>query len=214
MHGRVKFFDPVKKFGYITTDELNEDVFVHLSDVRGQASLTIGQELTFDVINNHRGPAARNVKLSHSASPLNSEFRGRSQSIPNFSLTPRSAFRFYGGVAGFLIVTVVAIITPTLQIPPLVAYLLSINAVTFLFFGYDKAIAGRGIVRVPEKILHALALAGGSPGALIAMKAFRHKTIKGSFQIWYWVIVAGQLIALSMLGFDWNFFQPVLDRAR
>ena len=75
----------------------------------------------------------------------------------------------------------------------LLAYLLSINLATFLLYGYDKFILSGEKLRVPELNLQALALLGGSPSALLAQKYFRHKTVKGSFQLIYWLIVLVQL---------------------
>ena len=75
-------------------------------------------------------------------------------------------------------------------------YLIATNVVTFLFYGYDKWIAGSSFTRLPEKVLHGLAVLGGSPAALIAQKLFRHKTIKKSFQIVYWLIVVIQIVGL------------------
>jgi len=70
---------------------------------------------------------------------------------------------------------------------------------TFLLYGYDKLSAIQKWLRVPEYNLQALALLGGSPSALVAQKFFRHKTIKGSFQLLYWGIVILQIIALFFL---------------
>ena len=69
-----------------------------------------------------------------------------------------------------------------LGLPILYAYLIGINVVTILLYGYDKrqAIVGGG--RVPEVILHLVALVGGSGGALVAQILFRHKTRKFSFR--------------------------------
>ena len=42
----------------------------------------------------------------------------------------------------------------------------------------------------PEAYVHALELAGGWPGALLAQQGFRHKTRKVSYQALFWLIVA------------------------
>ncbi len=78
-----------------------------------------------------------------------------------------------------------------------VAWLAAISAVTFLTYGYDKAVAGSARVRVPEAVLLALALSGGTLGALAAMLLFRHKTAKSSFRLKFLgiVLVQGLLIA-------------------
>jgi uncharacterized membrane protein YsdA (DUF1294 family) len=74
------------------------------------------------------------------------------------------------------------------------------SLVTFLVYGYDKAQARNGGWRVPEKVLHILALAGGFAGGWAGRSVFRHKTKKVFFTfilavstllhlaIWYWLI--------------------------
>lgn len=57
-----------------------------------------------------------------------------------------------------------------------------LSASTFLLYGADKAAARQGGNRVPENILHLLALLGGWPGAILAQRLFRHKTGKRAFQ--------------------------------
>lgn len=61
-------------------------------------------------------------------------------------------------------------------------YLAAVNLVTFTVYGVDKAKARRGAWRVPEKTLFLLPLLGGSIGALLGMRTFRHKT-----KHWYFV---------------------------
>lgn len=76
---------------------------------------------------------------------------------------------------------------------------LALNATTVLVFAYDKAIAGGARRRVPERTLLTLALLGGSPGALLAMGLFRHKTAKAAFRRAMLVIVAAQLALLALV---------------
>ncbi|WP_339532448.1 DUF1294 domain-containing protein [Pseudomonas mucidolens] len=71
---------------------------------------------------------------------------------------------------------------------PLAAYGL-VSVVTFFLYWSDKRKAEGGNWRTPEKILHALELAGGWPGALIAQQVFRHKTRKVAYQAVFWLIV-------------------------
>jgi uncharacterized membrane protein YsdA (DUF1294 family) len=72
-------------------------------------------------------------------------------------------------------------------------WLAVVNGITFIYYGYDKARARGGEGRVPEVVLHGLAAVGGSPAAYLAMRLFRHKTVKGSFRILFWCIVLLQL---------------------
>lgn len=64
----------------------------------------------------------------------------------------------------------------------LVVYLAAINLATFIVYGADKRRARKGKWRVPEKTLFLLPLLGGSVGALLGMRVFRHKT-----RHWYFV---------------------------
>jgi uncharacterized membrane protein YsdA (DUF1294 family) len=57
------------------------------------------------------------------------------------------------------------------------------GAVTFAYYGFDKRQAGRGGWRVPESILHLLAVTGGFLGGWGGMVYFRHKTQKPVFKV-------------------------------
>jgi uncharacterized membrane protein YsdA (DUF1294 family) len=71
---------------------------------------------------------------------------------------------------------------------PLAAYGL-VSVVAFLLYWSDKRKARTDSWRTPENILHAVELAGGWPGALIAQQVLRHKTRKVPYQVLFWVIV-------------------------
>ena len=73
-------------------------------------------------------------------------------------------------------------------------YILLINLITFLLFGIDKYKAKKGLWRIPEKVLFLFAILGGSVGALIGMKVFRHKTKHKSFTIGIPAILIIQII--------------------
>ena len=71
---------------------------------------------------------------------------------------------------------------------PMVAYG-SVSLVALLLYWSDKRKARADAWRTPENVLHAVELAGGWPGALLAQQVFRHKTRKVSFQVVFWFIV-------------------------
>jgi uncharacterized membrane protein YsdA (DUF1294 family) len=82
---------------------------------------------------------------------------------------------------------------------PALLYLLSVNVVTAGYYGFDKAQARQQSRRVPEAVLHGLAVAGGTLGAWLGMRLFRHKTIKAEFRLVFWfiaVLQAGLIAAL------------------
>lgn len=65
--------------------------------------------------------------------------------------------------------------------PPLFIYLLTINGIALFINGTDKWLAINQKSRISERLLLCFALVGGSPGALLGMLLFRHKTSKFSF---------------------------------
>ena len=82
----------------------------------------------------------------------------------------------------------------------LIAYLTAINLLTFCVYGADKRRAKiPGARRVPEKTLFALALLLGSPGALLGMQVFRHKTRHWYFRFGIPAILLAQAAAAVFL---------------
>lgn len=62
--GRVKWFNDQKGYGFIE-QEGGPDVFVHHSGINGAGfkSLSEGDEVTFDIEDGQKGPAAVNVTV-------------------------------------------------------------------------------------------------------------------------------------------------------
>lgn len=79
------------------------------------------------------------------------------------------------------------------------SWIIGVSLASFFTYGYDKAIAGRNVTRVPEVVLHALTLLGGTLGSFLGMQLFRHKTQKKSFQTVFWAIVIVQIIVIVLL---------------
>ena len=61
-------------------------------------------------------------------------------------------------------------------------YLIAVNVLTFIVYGFDKRKARRKRWRIPEATLLGLAVIGGSMGAWIAMRLFHHKTLHNKFR--------------------------------
>ena len=80
-----------------------------------------------------------------------------------------------------------------------ISYLIVINIIAFIVFGVDKSRARRHAWRVPEATLFALAIFGGSIGAIAGMYFFRHKT-----RHWYFVIGMPLILILQLAG-AWYF---------
>lgn len=91
----------------------------------------------------------------------------------------------------------------------LACWLVLINLITFLVFGMDKLKAKRkadhaATRRVPEKTLFLLAALGGSVGALLGMRVWRHKTLHNSFRFGIPAILLAQIILPVGLYLYWN----------
>lgn len=59
--GEVAFFHDEDGYGFIETDDADDDVFFHISDVPG-ADPEEGEEFEFDIVQGDRGPRATNVE--------------------------------------------------------------------------------------------------------------------------------------------------------
>ena len=62
--GKVKWFNGTKGYGFIEREDKEKDVFVHSSAVRdaGLRFLNEGDEVSFDVEDGAKGPAAVNLQ--------------------------------------------------------------------------------------------------------------------------------------------------------
>jgi CspA family cold shock protein len=63
MKGTVKWYDAVKGFGFIQSED-NKDLFVHRSGVKDNVlPLEPGQNVEFEVKDSDKGPVAFNVEV-------------------------------------------------------------------------------------------------------------------------------------------------------
>ena len=58
--GTVDFFNDTGGYGFIETEDADEDVFFHMEDVGGP-DLEEGQEVEFDIVEAQKGPRAENL---------------------------------------------------------------------------------------------------------------------------------------------------------
>ena len=64
--GKVKWFNDQKGFGFIQRDDGGKDVFVHHTAINatGFRTLSEGQAVTFDIVEDAKGPKAQNVLIA------------------------------------------------------------------------------------------------------------------------------------------------------
>jgi uncharacterized membrane protein YsdA (DUF1294 family) len=89
-----------------------------------------------------------------------------------------------------------------LGLSPLLAWLVGWTLPAFAMYGIDKRQARGGGWRVPEAVLHGLALIGGVVGAWAGRSFFHHKTSKPMFTVVLVIasILWGAIVAWSLLG--------------
>ncbi len=77
--------------------------------------------------------------------------------------------------------------------------LIVINIVTFRVYGIDKYKARQGSWRISEATLLILAVIGGSIGALLGMKVWRHKTQHKKFKYGLPLILLCQIALICLI---------------
>lgn len=90
---------------------------------------------------------------------------------------------------------------------PLLDWVLCASALDFALMGLDKHKAKAGQWRIKERTFFLVALLGGTPGAILGMYAFRHKTRHGKFK---WGLPALLLLQLGLLWFRWEYGTQLL----
>lgn len=80
----------------------------------------------------------------------------------------------------------------------LILYLILINLAAWGLMGADKYRARKHAWRIPERTLFAVALLGGSLGAILGMYLWHHKT-----KHWYFVIGMPLILVAQILVYVW-----------
>lgn len=76
----------------------------------------------------------------------------------------------------------------------IISFFIAINFVTFILFGLDKYFALNKLWRISNQTLLSAAICGGSIGAILGQKHFKHKTI--AFQGIFPSLIIVQIIAI------------------
>jgi uncharacterized membrane protein YsdA (DUF1294 family) len=99
------------------------------------------------------------------------------------------------GFGGAVLVTV--LLSPLSS--PIATWLVAINLSAVIIYRVDKSAAQAGRLRVPEAILLLLEAVGGTIGAWFAMWMIRprHKTQSGGFLIWFFAVLAIQVLGVA-----------------
>ena len=108
----------------------------------------------------------------------------------------RSPYLIFTIIAVPLIIVLLIILALTTTWNFYWIWLIALSIITFLLYGYDKGQAKLGGLRVPEIVLHALALLGGFPGGWLGRAVFHHKIRKPVFTV---VLVVSTVIHVGII---------------
>jgi uncharacterized membrane protein YsdA (DUF1294 family)/cold shock CspA family protein len=175
-------------FGFISPAAGGSRVFVHVSAFpRGRRPVT-GCDVTYAELRDERNRArASEVRYLGAVSANRAGASGIAPALAVATL-------FFSLLVGLLVLE-------KLPVTLLAAYGL-FSGVAFLMYGADKSAAEQGSWRTSESTLHTIALLGGWPGALVARRVFRHKTIKQPFRTIFGFTVIANCVALAWFVYE------------
>jgi uncharacterized membrane protein YsdA (DUF1294 family)/cold shock CspA family protein len=181
--GHIETWLDDRGFGFITPERDNQRLFVHIKSFpRGGRRPVVGAAVSYIVRRDGEG-RLQAAQVAFTDASMNA---------------PASFDQLAAVVAAAFAVLGVGIATTLGRLPVWVMLLYTgASLLTFLAYALDKSAAHRGRWRISERTLHALSLAGGWPGALIAQRWLRHKSKKPAFQATFWVTVAVNVAALA-----------------
>lgn len=183
--GRISGWKDERGFGFVAPHAGGPHSFLHYKAfARGSRRPVDGDLISYRTVTDERGRSrAVDARYAGERRPPRSS---RRMTLPR-----------YGIAGGFLLLVVAAAVLGLLPQVVAAAYLLG-SLVSFVLYAFDKSAAGTRRQRTPENTLHAIDVLGGWPGALAAQQKFRHKTVKSSFQVMFWITVV-----LNLAGVWW-----------
>lgn len=201
--GTLVEWNDQRGFGFIQADAGGERVFVHISALTpkpsAQSRPQVGLRLEFAMRVEGGKPRAHKVAWRKLAGTAQHPAAARSGGHAPRRATGRSSY-----FAILVFVLIFLAVGTVWGIPSWVASLYGVlSLITFFAYWKDKVAAQAGRWRTPESTLHALALLGGWPGAIVAQQWLRHKSSKSGFQVVFCLTVLLNVAALVWLHSPW-----------
>lgn len=191
--GKITTWKDEQGYGYITPNGGGQTVFVHVKSFARQGRRPAnGDGVTYCLASNHDGkPRAESVAFV------------RARTARDRAPAPGPGSGALAATAAFLVFVGAAALAGKLPWFVPVIYL-AMSAITYCYYSADKKAAAVDRRRTPEDTLHVLSLAGGWPGALLAQKRLRHKTVKEPFRTTFRMTVLLNCCVLAWLLSPWG----------
>lgn len=189
---RIVEWNGEKGYGFLQTNESR--LFLHIRDfVKRDRLPRAGDLIRFRVGYDREGRSCA-VDAMHE------------EKIPGGELTLTLGITV--GLLLFLPTVAVLRFAPDLRY--VAAYVVGISVLTWFAYAHDKKRAKTRGWRVAETQLHLLEFLGGWPTAFLAQRFLRHKTLKASYRLTFWLIVIShQYAALDSL-LSWKITSSVM----
>jgi uncharacterized membrane protein YsdA (DUF1294 family)/cold shock CspA family protein len=188
--GKIAKWNDERGFGFISSFEGHDSVFVHISSFRpSDRRPSVNEEVSYTLAFDSQGrPQANDVRFIVARSTA-----WPTRQIPRSGGTAQITFAM-----SFLFALAALSVLGWLEMSWLALYYVA-SMITYGSYSRDKKAAQNVGWRTPEATLHVMSLVGGWPGALIAQVHLRHKTRKPSFLVGYWFTVIVNCIALGVI---------------
>lgn len=189
LQGKISNWNDDRGFGFVEPNGGGERAFVHIKAFNPPSRRPVNGEVIIyeiarDINNRYK---AENIQFARDISKSKKREKVKSQ-------------RGFGSVftVVFFIGLFVSVLSGKLPLVIVGLYLI-MSLIAFIAYAMDKSAAQNGQWRIQESTLHLISLMGGWPGAYIAQKKLRHKSIKKAFINVYWVTVLLNLGGLAWL---------------
>ncbi|MEA5536078.1 cold shock and DUF1294 domain-containing protein [Crocosphaera sp. XPORK-15E] len=181
--GKLIKWKDERGFGFIQPTDESLEVFLHISELKDSTRRPqVGDIICYYTVTENGKTRACNAFILGARIKKNSSSTSNNISkypFPILELLLLSSLPLIGSIH-FTWITANPI--------PLILYPL-MSFLTFALYANDKSRAKRGDWRISEQMLHLCELAGGWLGGFVAQRKLRHKNIKRSYQVVFWIIV-------------------------
>lgn len=187
--GKLTKWNDKRGFGFIQSEERSQEIFLHISDLKDSTR----RPQVGDTIYYHTQTKDGKIR-AYNAFILGAKNKPSLSSKSLKKATSNAKNKYPFPILEVLLLSILPLIGSlhfvwtTANPIPLILYPV-MSLLTSILYAEDKYRAKLGKWRISEKMLHICEFAGGWLGGFIAQRKLRHKSIKSSYQIVFWVIV-------------------------